>query len=112
MRMTLRRALSPLFIAACMSSVKRSFSDMTGKRGRSVESTTPCGRGARVALHVPLHGSGLLALAFLSGFLVKLSASQLGQYAGFFTGTFETAERRVEVLALSYSDARHRIPTK
>ena len=30
--MTLKRALSPLRIAACMSSVRRSLSDMTGKR--------------------------------------------------------------------------------
>jgi hypothetical protein len=60
---------------------------------------------------VPLHGSGLLALAFLSGFLVKLSAPQLGQYASFLASTFEAAQRCIEVLTLSYSDARHRIPT-
>jgi hypothetical protein len=60
---------------------------------------------------VALHGRGFLALALLRGFLVKLSAPQLGQHTGFLTSTFEAAQRGIEVLALSYSDARHRIPT-
>src|SRR5262245_17215595 len=107
MRKTLRRGLSPAFIAACMSSVRRSFSGMTEASG-SVESTAPCGRGPEVALHVPLYGRGLLALAFLGRFLVDLASSQLGQHAGLLARSLETAQGRVEVFAFSYTDARHR----
>jgi len=56
---------------------------------------------------VPLHGSGFLALAFLGWFFVKLTASQLGQNTGLLAGSFETAQRCVEVLTFSYSYARH-----
>jgi hypothetical protein len=56
---------------------------------------------------VPFDGRGFLALAFLGGFLVELTASQLGQDTGLLAGAFETAQSRVEVLTFSYSDARH-----
>jgi hypothetical protein len=58
-----------------------------------------------------LHGRSLLTLAFLRRFLVKLTASQLGQNASFLASTFEAAQRCIEVLTLSYSDARHRVLT-
>ncbi len=92
MRRTLRRALSPLFMAACMSSVRRSLSGHDREARGLVEAATPCRGRTRVALHVALHGGGFLALAFLGGFLVELAAAQLGQDAGFFTGTFEAAQ--------------------
>jgi hypothetical protein len=58
---------------------------------------------------VAFDGGRFLALAFLRRFLVKLAAPQLGQDTGFLTGAFEAAQRCIEVLALSYSDARHRV---
>jgi hypothetical protein len=61
---------------------------------------------------VALHGRRFLALSFLRGLFVELSAPQLGQDTGFLAGTFEAAQRCIEVLAFSYSDARHRRPAK
>jgi len=56
---------------------------------------------------VALYGRCLFALAFLGRFLVELTASQLGQNTGLLAGAFETAQSCVEVLAFSYSYARH-----
>jgi hypothetical protein len=56
---------------------------------------------------VPLYCGRFLARAFLGGFLVELTASQLGQNTGLLAGAFETTQSCVEVLAFSYSYARH-----
>jgi hypothetical protein len=56
---------------------------------------------------VPLNGSRFFALAFLRGFFVKLTPSELGKHARLFAGTFKTTQGCVEVFAFSYSDAWH-----
>jgi hypothetical protein len=55
---------------------------------------------------VALHRGGFFTLALLRRLLVELAATQLGQDTGFLASTFEAAQRCIEVLALSYSDAR------
>jgi hypothetical protein len=60
---------------------------------------------------VAFDGRRFLALAFLRGLLVKLAPTQLGEDPGFLAGSLEAAQCRIEVLAFSYSDARHRLLT-
>jgi len=55
-----------------------------------------------------LHGSGFLALTFLSGLFVEFAAAQLGQYTGLFASTLEAPQGGIEILILSDADARHR----
>jgi hypothetical protein len=58
---------------------------------------------------VPFYGSRLLAFAFLGRFFVELAAAQLCQNTRLLAGPLETAQRCVEVLAFSDSDAWHQM---
>tara|TARA_Y100001001_G_scaffold65820_1_gene63359 strand:+ start:1461 stop:1742 length:282 start_codon:yes stop_codon:yes gene_type:complete len=51
-------------------------------------------------------GSGL-ALALGSRLLVLLTTTNLGQNAGFFTGTLEATQSDVKRLVITYFDRRH-----
>ena len=53
-----------------------------------------------------LDGSRLLALTFLGRLLVKLTTTELGQDACFFTGTLEPTQGGIEILILCYADTR------
>src|SRR5690606_12699017 len=121
MRMVTRRSASLARMAAFMSSVMRSFNDMDGESGQGLirgARTRPAtavsvraGRTAaavtRGALHVALHGRGLLALALLGGLFVELTAPQFGQHAGLLAGTLETPQGGIEIFVFSDADARH-----
>jgi len=88
-----------------MSSVRRSFSDIVAQKV-SVEALVS-GLIALPLLGVSLDGRSLLALTLASRLLVVLSPTHFGQNAGLFAGTLETAERRIEILVLTYTYAGH-----
>src|SRR5271167_3038818 len=110
MRMTPRRSFSPARIAAFMSSVIRSFKDTEeatpegsvgpGRSRRWSAGRSAAGRTAHVLARQPLQmafdRSGLLSLTLLSRLLVEFTATKLGEYTGFFTGTLEATQGGVE----------------
>src|SRR5690606_10761348 len=63
---------------------------------------------ARLALHVPLHGGGLLPFPFLRRLLVEFAPPELGQHASFLAGALEAPQGGIEILVFSDADARHR----
>src|SRR5690606_12788487 len=123
-RITPRLALSPPFMAAFMSSVRRCLRligdcsveigerekpatlaragsrgyDATAARrapaGRSVHALA-LGDVARGAARLALHRRGRLALAFLRRLLVELALAGLGAHAGRFPGALVAPERTV-----------------
>src|SRR5664279_1573310 len=56
---------------------------------------------------MPLHRSGLFSLTFLGGLLVEFTSPELGEDAGFFTGTLEAAQGGVKILILANTNAGH-----
>lgn len=63
---------------------------------------------ARLALHVALHGSSLLAFPFLGRLLVEFAAPKLGQHSRLFAGALEPPQSGIEILVFSDPNARHR----
>ena len=63
---------------------------------------------ARDALHVALHGSGLLAFPFLRRLLVEFAPPELGQDPGLLAGALEAPQGGIEILVFSDANARHR----
>jgi hypothetical protein len=61
----------------------------------------------RDALQVTLDGGSFLALAFLGWLLVKLTAAQFRQNAGFLTGTLEAAQGGIEIFIFFYANTGH-----
>src|SRR5260370_33640412 len=122
MRITPRRSYSPERIAAFMSSVMRPFRVDTGAAskfesiGAGRSGSRRAGRSAAALaahvlagqpLQVALNRSGLLSLSLLGRLLVEFPASKLGEDAGFFTGTLETAQSCVDILVLANTNAGH-----
>jgi hypothetical protein len=75
---------------------------------RSVKPPAP-GRITGIALHVPLDGGSLLALALLGRLLVVLSSAQLCQNACFLASPLEAPECCIEMFTLSYAYTWHRL---
>src|SRR5262245_17683165 len=107
MRMVPRRSLSLARIAAFMSSVMRSLSDIDVDRDGFVAGLVGAGRTGTAAaaadvagdaLHVALHCRGLLAFPFLRGLLVEFAPPQLGQDSGLFAGALEAPQGGIEIL--------------
>src|SRR5687767_7176800 len=126
MRMVPRRSLSLARIAAFMSSVMRSLSDIDGDwslrsfgngpvrsaalvgAGRTGTAGATAADVARDALHVALHGGCLLAFPFLRRLLVEFAPPQLGQDSRLFAGALEAPQGGIEILVFSDANARHR----
>src|SRR4029079_11734332 len=59
------------------------------------------------ALHVALHGCGLLAFPFLCGLLVEFAPPQLGQDTRLLAGALEAPQGGIEILVFTDANARH-----
>src|SRR6185503_4466569 len=60
-----------------------------------------------VALQVTLHRGSLLALTLLGRLLIEFAAPKLREHARLFTRALETAQRGIEILVFTHSNARH-----
>ena len=56
---------------------------------------------------MPLNRGSLFSLTFLGRLLVEFTSPQLGEDAGFFTGTLEATQGGVKILILANSNAGH-----
>src|SRR5262249_58698578 len=76
-----------------------------GARGDPLSGATHAVAGD--ALHVPLDGGRLLALALLRGLLVELAPAQLREDARLLAGTLEAPQGGIEILVFADANARH-----
>src|SRR5690554_4752010 len=133
-RITPRLALSPPFMAAFMSSVRRCLRLIwnspvastqeagdaracrlqgndhdrgAGRRQAGSVHALALGNVARGATRLALHRRGGLALALLRRLLVILALAGLGQDAGLLAGALEAAEGKLEGLVFADFDAGH-----
>src|SRR5690606_8103892 len=105
-RIVAKRSFSPARIADFMSSVMRSLRAMDGSvRARGT------GVAADVALGVALHRSSLLALTLLRRLLVEFAPAQFCEDTCLFAGTLEAPQGYVEILMLTNTHARHKVPS-